>query len=406
MIISDGDDKNYSDKKINKIGKKHAAQGFKKNSDKIKKEELSSNGSKKFSHNEGIDTSFNQEKGEKPRAKELLPASNEYDETYEKTIRPKTFEEYIGQNSLKETLKISIEASKKRNVPLDHLLFYGPPGLGKTTLANIIANECGVNIKITSAPALERPRDIIGILMSLKGGEILFIDEIHRLNKVAEEILYPAMEDFFIDLTTGKSQTVKTMRVPVQKFTLIGATTKAGALSGPLRDRFGIIHRLEFYTPPELQHIVKRSAKILNAKIDDEGAIEIALRSRATPRIANRLIKRASDYALVKSDGKITKKIADLALKNLNIDNLGLDNTDRALLGLIIEKYNGGPVGIETLAVALGEDIRTIEDVYEPYLLQSGLLMRTLRGRTVTKSAYEHLGYKIPPCGNGQMGLF
>ncbi len=341
------------------------------------------------------------------KSKDLEAVSNEFDETYEKTIRPKTFDEYIGQSNLKETLKISIEASKRRNVPLDHLLFYGPPGLGKTTLANIIANECGVNIKITSAPALERPRDIIGILMSLKGGEILFIDEIHRLNKVAEEILYPAMEDFFIDLTTGKSQTVKTMRVPVQKFTLVGATTKAGALSGPLRDRFGIVHRLEFYTAEELKEIVKRSARILNTEIDEEGAMEIALRSRATPRIANRLIKRAGDYALVKSDGKITKEIANLALNNLNIDSLGLDNTDRALLKLIIEKYNGGPVGVETLAVALGEDIRTIEDVYEPYLLQSGLLMRTLRGRTVTKQAYEHLGYKAPGhLNNGQMGLF
>lgn len=346
-----------------------------------------------------------------PKSKNLEAVSNEYDETYEKTIRPKSFKEYIGQKNLKETLEISIEASKRRNVPLDHLLFYGPPGLGKTTLACIIANECGAEIKITSAPALERPRDIIGILMSLKGGEILFIDEIHRLNKVAEEILYPAMEDFSIDLTVGKSQTVKTMRVPVQKFTLIGATTKAGALSGPLRDRFGIIHRLEFYTTDELKEIVKRSAKILNVEIDEEGAKEIALRSRATPRIANRLIKRASDYAIVKGDGKITKQIADLALNNLNIDPLGLDNTDRALLKLIIEKYSGGPVGIETLAVALGEDIRTIEDVYEPYLLQSGLLMRTLRGRTVTKTAYEHLGYKVPNGFNigqagGQMGLF
>jgi len=342
-----------------------------------------------------------------PKSDDLEAVQNKFDETYEKTIRPKTFDEYIGQTSLKETLKISIEASKRRNVPLDHLLFYGPPGLGKTTLANIIANECGVEIKITSAPALERPRDIIGILMTLKAGEILFIDEIHRLNKVAEEILYPAMEDFFIDLTTGKSQTVKTMRVPVQKFTLIGATTKAGALSGPLRDRFGIVHRLEFYTAKELAQIVKRSAKILNIEIDEKGAQEIALRSRATPRIANRLIKRASDYAIVKGDGQITQEIANLALNNLNIDSLGLDNTDRALLKLIIEKYNGGPVGVETLAVALGEDIRTIEDVYEPYLLQSGLLMRTLRGRTVTKQAYQHLGYKIPSgLDNGQIGLF
>ena len=333
-------------------------------------------------------------------AKEL-----DFDKTYEKNIRPKTFDEYIGQNTLKETLKITIEASKKRNIPLDHLLFYGPPGLGKTTLAGVIANEIGVNIKITSAPALERPRDIIGILMSLKGGEILFIDEIHRLNKIAEEILYPAMEDFFIDLTTGKSQSVKTMRVPVPKFTLIGATTKAGALSGPLRDRFGIIHRLEFYTIKELAQVIKRSAKILNIEIDDKGALEIASRSRATPRIANRLIKRSADYALVKYDGKITKQIAKEALDSLCIDDLGLDNTDRALLELIIKSYDGGPVGIETLSVALGEDTRTIEDVYEPYLLQKGLLARTNRGRCVTKEAYRHLGIKYFD-KNGQIGLF
>ncbi len=328
------------------------------------------------------------------KSKDLEAGEIEYDRNYDLNIRPKTFKDYIGQETIKNTLKITIEASKKRNVQLDHILLYGPPGLGKTTLANIIANETGVGIKITSAPALERPRDIIGILMSLKEGEILFIDEIHRLNKIAEEILYPAMEDFFIDLTTGKSQTVKTMRVPVKKFTLIGATTKAGALSGPLRDRFGVIHRLEFYTPSELSSVIKRSAKILNIEIDNEGAMEIAKRSRSTPRIANRLIKRASDWALVKGDGVINLNIAKEALNSLNIDEFGLDYTDRELLKMIITNYNGGPVGVETLGVALGEDIRTIEDVIEPYLLQSGFIQRTQRGRMATPLAYNHLGIK------------
>lgn len=316
------------------------------------------------------------------------------DRNFENCIRPKSFDSYIGQSALKETLKITIAAAKKREQPLDHLLFYGPPGLGKTTLAGVIAEQMGVDIKITSAPALERPRDIIGILMSLQGGEILFIDEIHRLNKVAEEILYPAMEDFFLDMTTGKAQTVKTLRVPLPKFTLIGATTKAGALSGPLRDRFGIIHRLEFYTDEELAQVVTRTAGILNIEIDEGGAFAIASRSRGTPRIANRLVKRAADFALVKADGKITKHIANDALDTLKIDKFGLDSTDRGLLKLIIDKYNGGPVGIETLAAALGEDVRTLEDVCEPYLLQAGLLQRTPRGRKVTPSAYEHLGYK------------
>ena len=316
------------------------------------------------------------------------------DRNFENCIRPKSFDSYIGQSALKETLKITIAAAKKREQPLDHLLFYGPPGLGKTTLAGVIAEQMGVDIKITSAPALERPRDIIGILMSLQGGEILFIDEIHRLNKVAEEILYPAMEDFFLDMTTGKAQTVKTLRVPLPKFTLIGATTKAGALSGPLRDRFGIIHRLEFYTDEELAQVVTRTAGILNIEIDEGGAFAIASRSRGTPRIANRLVKRAADFALVKADGKITKNIANGALDTLKIDKFGLDTTDRGLLKLIIDKYNGGPVGIETLAAALGEDVRTLEDVCEPYLLQAGLLQRTPRGRKVTPSAYEHLGYK------------
>jgi len=324
----------------------------------------------------------------------VKPETIESDKNFENTIRPKNFDSYIGQSSLKETLRITIAAAKKRNQPLDHLLFYGPPGLGKTTLAGVIAEQMGVDIKITSAPALERPRDIIGILMSLKGGEILFIDEIHRLNKIAEEILYPAMEDFYLDMTTGKGQSVKTLRLPIPKFTLIGATTKAGALSGPLRDRFGIIHRLEFYTNEELSKVVTRTAGILNIETDEEGAYAIASRSRGTPRIANRLVKRVADFALVKADGKITKKIANDALDTLKIDKCGLDTTDRNLLMLIIEKYNGGPVGIETLAAALGEDVRTLEDVCEPYLLQTGLLQRTPRGRMVTPFALEHLGIK------------
>lgn len=337
------------------------------------------------------------------KCENIKPEAIDFDKSFENNIRPKTFESYIGQSGLKETLKISIEAAKKRELPLDHLLFYGPPGLGKTTLAGVIAQEMDVEIKITSAPALERPRDIIGILMSLKGGEILFIDEIHRLNKVAEEILYPAMEDFFLDMTTGKSQSVKTLRIPVPKFTLIGATTKAGALSGPLRDRFGIIHRLEFYSTEELTEVVKRTANILDIKITEEGAHSIAKRSRGTPRIANRLVKRVGDYALVKHDGEITGKIAKKALDNLKIDDFGLDNTDRCLLKLIIEKFDGGPVGVETLASALGEDVRTIEDVCEPYLLQAGFIQRTPRGRKVSPEALRYLGYKT---NNPQQSLF
>lgn len=333
----------------------------------------------------------------------VKPEVIEFDKSFENNIRPKSFENYIGQSGLKETLQISIEAAKRREIPLDHLLFYGPPGLGKTTLAGVIANEMDVDIKITSAPALERPRDIIGILMSLKGGEILFIDEIHRLNKVAEEILYPAMEDFFLDMTTGKSQSVKTLRIPVPKFTLIGATTKAGALSGPLRDRFGIIHRLEFYSTEELTQVVKRTASILDIEITDDGAIAIAKRSRGTPRIANRLVKRVSDYALVRHDGEITKKIAELSLDCLKIDDFGLDNTDRCLLKLIIEKFDGGPVGVETLSAALGEDVRTIEDVCEPYLLQAGFLQRTPRGRKISPEALRYLGYKT---SSSQQKLF
>ncbi len=326
----------------------------------------------------------------------IKPETIEYDNTFENTIRPKDFESYIGQTSLKETLKIILEAAKRRNKPLDHMLFYGPPGLGKTTIAGVIASQMGVEIKITSAPALERPRDIIGILMSLKGGEILFIDEIHRLNKVAEEILYPAMEDFTLDMTTGKTQTAKTLRIPLPKFTLIGATTKAGELSSPLRDRFGMIHRLEFYTVEELAKVVERTAKILEIDITPDGARAIGMRSRGTPRIANRLVKRVSDFAIVKYDGKIDERVANESLDILKIDEFGLDNTDRALLNLIIEKYDGGPVGVETIAAALSEDVRTIEDVCEPYLLQAGLLQRTPRGRKVSPEGYRHLGKKMP----------
>lgn len=321
----------------------------------------------------------------------------EYDKTFENTIRPKSFEDYVGQSELKETLKVSIEAAKIRQTALDHLLFYGPPGLGKTTLAMVIANEMGADVKITSAPSLERPRDIIGLLMSIKSGSILFIDEIHRLNKISEEILYPAMEDFALDMTSGKSQTVQSIRVPIPKFTLIGATTKAGALSGPLRDRFGIIHRLQFYSIKELSDVIKRTADILDIKITDEGAEIIARASRGTPRIANRLVKRVSDFALIQFDGLISAEVAKTSLKKLNIDSDGLDSTDRRLLQFIVENYDGGPVGIETISAALCEDVRTIEDVYEPYLIQLGLLQRTPRGRKVSPAGYRHLGIKSNP---------
>ena len=340
-----------------------------------------------------IISSSSEKEREKVR-QNISACETEYDRNYENTIRPKTLNEYIGQGKLKETLKISLDAAKHRNESLDHLLLYGPPGLGKTTLAGVISTEMNVNVKITSAPALERPRDLIGILMNMKNGEVLFIDEIHRLNKVAEEILYPAMEDFSIDRTVGKGQSAKTLRVPISKFTLIGATTKAGSLSSPLRDRFGIVYRLEFYTVDELTIIIKRTANIIGANINEDGAKIIASRSRGTPRIANRLLKRVRDYATVKSDGLINDETAYNSLELLNVDKYGLDTTDRELLKLIIEKFGGGPVGIETLAAALGEDIRTIEDVYEPFLLQMGLISRTPRGRKVSPAGYAHMGYK------------
>lgn len=332
----------------------------------------------------------------KPKEKNPLIKTEEieYDKTFENSIRPSTFADYIGQTELKETLKVSIEAAKVRQTSLDHLLFYGPPGLGKTTLAMVIANQMNADIKITSAPSLERPRDIIGPLMSIKSGSILFIDEIHRLNKISEEILYPAMEDFALDMTSGKSQTVQSIRVPIPKFTLIGATTKAGALSGPLRDRFGIIHRLQFYSLEELTQVVKRTANILNISITEDGAKVIAQASRGTPRIANRLIKRVADFALIEHDGLITEDVAKSSLERLKIDKYGLDSTDRQLLQFIVESYDGGPVGIETIAAALCEDVKTIEDVYEPYLMQLGLLQRTPRGRKVSPAGYRHLGIK------------
>lgn len=332
---------------------------------------------------------------EKPRKNPVIKAETiAYDRVFENSIRPKSFDTYVGQTALKETLKISIEAAKKRNTTLDHVLFYGPPGLGKTTLAGIIAEELGTSVKITSAPSFERPRDIIGVLMSLKEGEVLFIDEIHRLNTVTEEILYPAMEDFYLDMMTGKTQTVKTMRIKLPKFTLVGATTKAGGISSPLRDRFGFVHRLQFYSVDELTQVILRTAKILNIEVTKDSAKEIARRSRGTPRIANRLLKRVGDFAIVKNEGKVDLSLTNESLSVLKIDEYGLDETDRNMLMFIIEKYNGGPVGLDTIAAALGEDVRTIEDVCEPYLLQAGLLVRTPRGRKVSPEAYRHFGLK------------
>lgn len=316
------------------------------------------------------------------------------EERLENSLRPKTLDEYIGQSKVKENMKIYIEAAKKRGEPLDHCLFYGPPGLGKTTLSNIISNEMHSNIKITSGPAIEKPGDLAAILTNLSEFDVLFIDEIHRLSKSVEEILYPALEDFTLDIMIGKGPSARSIRLDLPRFTLIGATTKAGALATPLRDRFGIVHRLELYSPEELATIVKRSAKILGLEIEEEAAIEIARRSRGTPRIANRLLKRVRDYASVLGDGKITLKVTKHALNKLEIDELGLDETDRKLLDIMITQYSGRPVGIEALAVSLGEELDTIEDVYEPYLIQIGFIARTPRGRVPLKSAYDHLGYE------------
>ena len=310
----------------------------------------------------------------------------------EKTLRPMTLEEYIGQEKVKSNLRIFIEAAKMRNEPLDHVLFYGPPGLGKTTLAGIIANEMGVRIKVTSGPAIAKPGEMAAILSNLQEGDVLFVDEIHRLNRQVEEVLYPAMEDFVIDIMIGKGASAHSIRLDLPKFTLVGATTRAGMLSAPLRDRFGVVHHLEYYTPKELETIIVQSAGKLDVEIDAAGAKEMASRSRGTPRLANRLLKRVRDFAQVRYDGVITKDVASFALDLLEVDKLGLDKNDRLILSTIIEKFQGGPIGLETLAAAIGEDSGTIEDVYEPYLVQNGFINRTPRGRVATEHAYHHFG--------------
>ena len=316
----------------------------------------------------------------------------EEDQKNDSRLRPQYLDDYIGQEKIKSTLKIYIDAAKSRGESLDHVLFYGPPGLGKTTLCGIIANEMGVNMKITSGPAIEKPGEMAAILNNLQEGDVLFVDEIHRLNRQVEEVLYPAMEDFAIDIMLGKDSAARSIRLDLPKFTLVGATTRVGLLTAPLRDRFGVVQKLDFYTPQELKVIIQRSAKVLGVKIEEEGAMELARRSRGTPRLANRLLKRVRDFAQVKYDGVITRQVADFALDILDVDRLGLDNNDRAILNTIIQKFSGGPVGLDTLAAALGEDSGTLEDVYEPYLLMNGLINRTPRGRTVTEEAYRHLG--------------
>lgn len=322
----------------------------------------------------------------------ITTEETEEDKKIDGTLRPQYLKDYIGQEKIKATLKIFIDAAKSRGEALDHVLFYGPPGLGKTTLCGIIANEMGVNLKVTSGPAIEKPGEMAAILNNLQEGDVLFVDEIHRLNRQVEEVLYPAMEDFAIDIMLGKDSSARSIRLDLPKFTLVGATTRAGLLTAPLRDRFGVIQRLEFYTPEELCVIVKRSAKVLGVEIDEEGAFEIARRSRGTPRLANRLLKRVRDFAQVKYDGAITRDVADFALDILDVDKLGLDNNDRTLLLTLIQKFSGGPVGLETLAASIGEDSGTLEDVYEPYLLMNGLIMRTPRGRMATDLAYRHFG--------------
>ena len=320
----------------------------------------------------------------------------EEDYTLEGSLRPRTLEEYIGQEKTKNTLRIYIEAAKQRHDALDHVLFYGPPGLGKTTLSGIIANEMGTHLKVTSGPAIEKPGEVAAILNNLQEGDVLFVDEIHRLNRQVEEVLYPAMEDFAIDIMIGKGASARSIRLDLPRFTLVGATTRAGLLSAPLRDRFGVVHHLEFYSQQELTTIVIRSAQVLGVEIDPKGAAEIAKRSRGTPRLANRLLKRVRDFAQVKYDGRITLEVANFALDLLEVDSYGLDKLDRRILQTMIRNFQGGPVGLETLAAAIGEDAGTLEDVYEPYLLQNGFLGRTPRGRIATAAAYEHLGYPIP----------
>ncbi|MDE6873919.1 MAG: Holliday junction branch migration DNA helicase RuvB [Lachnospiraceae bacterium] len=318
----------------------------------------------------------------------------EEDVAIEGSLRPRLLAEYIGQQKAKKNLKVYIEAAKKRGEQLDHVLFFGPPGLGKTTLAGVIANEMGVSLKTTAGPAIEKPGDMAAILNNLREGDILFIDEIHRLNRQVEETLYPAMEDFAIDIVIGKGAAAKSIRLDLPKFTLVGATTRAGMLTAPLRDRFGVVNRLEFYTVEELQEILLRSAKVLQVEIEEDGAAELARRSRGTPRLANRLLKRVRDFAQVKYDGRITKSVAEFALDLLEVDRLGLDHIDREILLAMMQKFHGRPVGIEAVAATIGEDAGTVEEVYEPYLVQNGLVVRTPRGRMVTELAYKHLGLK------------
>ncbi len=320
----------------------------------------------------------------------------EEDVRTEYSLRPQTLDEYIGQEKARSNLKIYIQAAKERGEALDHVLFYGPPGLGKTTLAGIIANEMGVNMKVTSGPAIEKPGEMAAILNNLSEGDVLFVDEIHRLNRQVEEVLYPAMEDFAIDIVIGKGATARSIRLDLPHFTMVGATTRAGLLTAPLRDRFGVIHHLEFYTEEELRAIVLRSAQVLGVEIEPGGALELARRSRGTPRLANRLLKRVRDFAQVKYEGRITREIADFALDLLEVDRYGLDQMDRLILNTMIEKFTGGPVGLDTLAAAIGEDAGTIEDVYEPYLIKRGFINRTPRGRVVTELAFNHLGLFQP----------